>query len=289
MANKKKEVVVNAVEAVEPVAAPTVEEKKADVVAVPSIAERKATLKNEIDTLIAGYNAASTVNAETRMARLAGEMEKKLDLYNSLCWDEYVESVKGDEFPMIRAIRDMDYEIGAIKDEARGKKKTISKKVFDTATARIDPEELQDDLGVDIGASSDWLKHLKNLNIIMTGHVGMKMGFDPGEIMRSYKIRQNLLALEAFGFKDGNYNDLVADQMLKEHFEVVIADMIGEEPRVKEFDEHIMFYVNSVYAKKSRRALELACSNHAAFKTLMMEICYYIITGAEFSLKYKKG
>ena len=284
MANKEKEVVVNA-EVIEPVETP----ESTPVVEVPSIADRKANVKAEIDTLIAGYNAASTVGAETRMSRLSTELEKKLDSYNQLCWDEYVDAIKGEADPMIRAIRDLVYEVGVIKDESRGKKKMISKKVFDTSVARIDPEELQEDLGVDIGASTDWLSDLKTLNVIMTGRVGMKLGFNPADIIKSYKIRQQMLKLEAFGFKDGNFNDVVADEVVRDNFEKVISDMIGEEPRIKEFDDHLAFYINSVYAKKSRRALELTCSNHASFKALMMEVCYYVLTGADFSVKYKKA
>ena len=63
--------------------------------------------------------------------------------------------------------------------------------------------------------------------------------------------------------------------------------MIGEEYGNKAMTHDVRF-LKLVCAKKSRKELTIACSNHKAMRGFMMEVCNRIITEGKYDVDYKK-
>ncbi len=60
--------------------------------------------------------------------------------------------------------------------------------------------------------------------------------------------------------------------------------MIGEEYKATSHDVNFLM---SVYSKKGKKALAVACANHRFFTGYIAEICHKIVLDKEYSVEFK--
>ena len=65
----------------------------------------------------------------------------------------------------------------------------------------------------------------------------------------------------------------------------IVTAMIGPEYKATSHDVNFLM---SVYSRKSRKALTVACANHKYLRQYMMEVCNHIVTKTPYSVDYRK-
>ncbi len=112
----------------------------------------------------------------------------------------------------------------------------------------------------------------------MTCQKAKDLGIDPTTINDSYAMSEI-----SKGYDLGK-NPASKTNLLKTLTTIVQA-MVGEKYKPV---SHDVYFLLSVYSRKSRKALTVTCANHKYLRNYVMEICHRIVTGKVYEVDYKK-
>lgn len=248
--------------------------------------EEKIAAKNQ---LLADINALVREYNELMLDAKGGEakskdddIQSKVKEYNQLsatiCYDDCLAC----ENPMLEAVRMLTYDTVKLTDE-KNDISAIATRHADPATKAIDllsfdryasrfPEHKSG-----VGKDPKWSAYIEQLNFQLTLRTANELGVDPTAINNSYAMSE--LARETTLGKNPTSNT----QLLKT-LQLIVTAMIGEE--YKPLSKDVTFLMRT-YARKGRKALQVACSDHKKFTSLIAEICYRIVTDETYTVDFK--
>lgn len=234
-----------------------------------------AALRSEAENLVKEYNGALQSGKFEEASKADKAMTEKINEYTATVRDMCFEDCKNTENPMITAVTTLSYVTIGTKDEQKGDDKVPVRSIVDKER-QIDLYKLDKHCG-GIGADKNWMHIAQKMNQLLTAQKAVDLGLNPKAVYDSYAMSE--IAREF----DMGKNPTSKTNLLRT-LQTVITAMLGEGYKATSHDVN---YLLSVYSKKTRKALTVACADHRHFRNYMAEICHRIVTGKTYELSYK--
>ena len=234
------------------------------------------TLRSEVVTSVKSYNEKMQDGKLDEAKKDDKDMTEKVNEYTSLAQAVCFENCKNAENPMIAAVKALTFKTIALKDEKAGEDEDIPVRVIIDKDKPIDLLKLHNYCG-SIGANKDWSHIAQKMNFLLTAQKCIDLGVDPKDVNDSYAMSE---IAHAF---DMGKNPTSKTNMLKT-LQTVITAMIGDGYKATSHDVNFLM---SVYSKKGRKALNVACADHKYFRRYLAEVCHRIVEGKSYGVEFK--
>lgn len=240
--------------------------------------EKLTSLQAEITDLVSKYNEAIRTKdtKQDDITNIINETDKKVGEYVATAKEKCFEECKATEDPMLYAVKTLSFPIIRITDKKDNETGLVTRSVTDSAK-NINLFELHKYCG-GIGKDDKWVYKLEKFNCVLTAKKAKDLGIDPKRINDSYAMNEISKSIDL-----GN-NPCSNTQILKTLQSIVDA-MVGDSYKATSHDVN---YLNSVYSKKGKKALAVACANHRYLCDYLARICHRIVTGASYEVEYKE-
>ena len=146
----------------------------------------------------------------------------------------------------------------------------------------IDLAKLHKRITGGIGADKTWIYQVERFNMCMTAQRAQDLGCSAEnlkDINDSYAMSEIAKQVQL------GKNPCSNTQLLKT-LATIITAMLGEGYKP---NSHDVAFLKSVYAKKGKAALTVACANHKNFRNYIAEVCHRIVTGGIYTVEFKKA
>lgn len=240
--------------------------------------EKLTSLQAEITTLVSKYNEAIRTKdtKQEDIIAINNETEKKIGEYVATAKEKCFEECKATEDPMLHAVKVLSYPVIRIADKKDNDTGLITRSVSDSAKD-INLFELHKYCG-GIGKDDKWVYKLEKFNCLLTAKKAKDLGLDPKKVYNSYAMNEISRAIDLGATPTSN------TQILK-NLQVIVDSMIGDNYKAT---SHDVSYLTSIYSKKGKKALAVACANHRYLCNYIACICHRIVTGAGYELEHKE-
>ena len=240
--------------------------------------EKLTSLQAEITDLVSKYNEAIRTKdtKQDDITNIINETDKKVGEYVATAKEKCFEECKATEDPMLYAVKTLSFPIIRITDKKDNETGLVTRSVTDSAK-NINLFELHKYCG-GIGKDDKWVYKLEKFNCVLTAKKAKDLGIDPKRINDSYAMNEISKSI------DLGSNPCSNTQILKTLQSIVDA-MVGDSYKATSHDVN---YLNSVYSKKGKKALAVACANHRYLCDYLARICHRIVTGASYEVEYKE-
>ena len=244
----------------------TKEEKVVQLTTIRAKAEAKAKEYN--DAYQAGkFEEANKANEEVK--NLVNE-------YTGIVRDMCFEDCKNSDDAMLTAVRTLTYQtIKAKANTVEGVNVPVLQ--IEDAERVIDLLRLKKFCGGKLGADENWEHIIQKMNFTLTAQKCKDLGIDPKRVNDSYSMSEIARQYDLGKNPASNTN-------LLKTLNLVVSAMLGEGYKATSHDVN---YLTSIYSKKSRKALTVACANHRYLTAYICEICHRIVTGASYDVLFK--
>lgn len=233
-------------------------------------------LKNRAEQLATDYNSAILEERYADAIEIDKKMVDVVKEHGKAAQVDCFIALKGCDDPMLEAVKRLNYQTIAIKDEKGQEDGPTTRKIVDRERA-IDLRKLHK-FCEGIGYDEKWIYMVEKFNMTLTARKAEELGIDPKSINDSYAMAK--IAKEY----DLGKNPASKTNILKTLTTIVTA-MLGEGYKPVSHDVN---YLLTIYAKKNRKALTVTCANHKFITQYIAEICHRIVTGASYGVEYKK-
>ena len=240
--------------------------------------EKLTSLQAEITALVSKYNEAVRTKdtKQEDIIAINNETEKKVGEYVATAKEKCFEECKATEDPMLHAVTVLSFPVIRVSDKKDNDTGLITRSMSDSAK-NINLFELHKYCG-GIGKDDKWVYKLEKFNCVLTAKKAEDLGIKAKNINDSYAMNEISKEIDLGKHPCSN------TQILKTLQSIVVA-MIGEEYKATSHDVN---YLNSVYSKKGKKALAVACANHRYLCDYLARICHRIVTGASYEVEYKE-
>lgn len=235
-------------------------------------------LKVTVDEKVRAYNEAMQDGKFYDVQKLDTEITDSVNEYTGIVRDMCFEDCAASDDPMMAAVTALSFITIGVKDTKKGDEKIPVREVIEKER-QIDLLKLHKFVEGGIGHNKEWAHMIEKFNLLMTCQKAKDLGIDPTAINDSYAMSEI-----AKGYDLGK-NPASKTNLLKTLTAIVQA-MIGEEYKPVSHDVNFLL---SVYSRKSRKALTVACANHKYMRGYVMEICHRIVTGKIYEVDYKRA
>lgn len=243
----------------------TREERVNELAALYENAKAKATAYNE---------AVQNGKADVFM-KLDEEIGDLVNKYTAAARDLCFEDCKATGDPMMAAVRQLNFDTIAIKDEKKDEDR-VHVRTIEPKKCAIDLLKLDAYCG-GIGVDPAWRHMAQKFNCLLTMRTCKELGIDPKTVNDSYAM--SAIAAEMDLGKTPTSNTQMLNTINK-----LIAAMVGDYKATS----HEVSYLLMIYTKKGRNALSVACANHTKFVGYIAEIANKVIMHKEYDVEYKK-
>lgn len=251
--------------------AKTREEYQARLVELREIAEGKTR----------EYNDALQNGEMDKLVAIESAMEEAITEYTDIAQFLAFATCEKSENPMVTAVTMLTFRTIAKKDvKEEGSKVAIRK--IDDKEKYIDLAKLHKRINGGIGADKTWIYQVEKLNMCMTAQRAQDLGCSAEnlkEINDSYAMSEIAKQVQL------GKNPCSNTQLLKT-LTAIVAAMLGDGYKP---NSHDVAFLKSVYAKKGKAALSVACANHKNFRNYIAEVCHRIVTGGIYTVEFKKA
>lgn len=252
-----------------------------------------ATLQEAVETLVKEYNEAVLNNDFTAMNKADVAMKEKINEHSSLSMDICFENCKNSSEDakerMVYAIKMLNFQILAVKDEKKGDEKTPIRVIVEKEKA-IDILKLDKYCG-GIGFEPDWNEKLKKFNLMMIAWQCSEIGIDPCKAVDSINMANLATELKFSTTRAANAKSakdekksLVSNSSLLRALRDVTYAMAEEKNGVISTDVN---YIKAIFAKKGRKALTLQLANDRSVRGFVAEVCHRVILDKEYEVEVK--
>lgn len=235
-------------------------------------------IRDGLETKVQEYNAAFQEKKFDEASRLDGEIAESVDEYTGLARVLCFEECKQTGDPMMAAVKKLSFKTIGTHDGKEGEGKIPVRRVIDKEQ-QIDILKLHN-YCQGIGADHTWPYMVEKFNLLLTAQKAVELGIDPKTVNDSYAMSENARKISMGQTPTSN------TQVLKQ-LRMVISAMIGEEFANKA-TSHDVNFLKSVYSRKSRKALTVACANNKYLRGYLLEIAHQIVTERGYNLDFKK-
>lgn len=251
--------------------AKTREEYQAKLVELRELAESKTR----------DYNDALQNGEMDKVTKTEAEIEEAISEYTGIAEMLAFDTCEKSENPMVTAVTMLTFRTIAKKDiKEEGSKVAIRK--IDDKEKYIDLAKLHKRINGGIGADKTWIYQVEKMNMCMTAQRAQDLGCSAEnlkDINDSYAMSEIAKQVQL------GKNPCSNTQLLKT-LTTIIAAMLGEGYKP---NSHDVAFLKSVYAKKGKAALTVACANHKNFRNYIAEVCHRIVTGGIYTVEFKKA
>lgn len=244
-------------------------------------AEKENKLKELREKVEAGvklYNEAIQDGKFDEVSKLDTEITENVNEYTATVRDMCFEDCAAADDPMIAAVTALSFMTITVKDNKKGDENIPVREVIERER-QIDLLKLHRFVEGGIGKNKEWNVMIEKFNLLMTCQKARDLGIDPKDINDSYAMSEIAKSY------DLGKNPASKTNLLKTLTAIVQA-MVGEEFKPVSHDVNFLL---SVYSRKSRKALTVACANHKYLRGYIMEICHRIVTGKTYEVDYKRA
>ena len=235
-------------------------------------------LRATVEEKVKAYNEAMQDGKFEDVQKLDNEITESVNEYTATIRDMCFEDCAAAEDPMIAAVTALSFMTIGVKDNKKGDEKIPVREIIEKER-QIDLLKLHKFVNGGIGHNKEWNIMIEKFNLLMTCQKAKDLGIDPKDINDSYAMSEIGKAY------DLGKNPASKTNLLKTLTAIVQA-MIGEEYKPVSHDVNFLL---SVYSRKSRKALTVACANHKYLRGYVMEICHRIVTGMTYEVDYRKA
>lgn len=264
--------------------AKTREEYQAKLVELRELAESKTR----------EYNDAAQNGEMDKATKTEAEIEEAISEYTGIAEMLAFDTCEKSENPMVTAVTMLTFRTIAKKDV---NPETIEVKDVNGKTFRlpgrpifrivdkekyIDLAKLHKRITGGIGADKTWIYQVEKMNMCMTAQRAQDLGCSAEnlkDINDSYAMSEIAKQVQL------GKNPCSNTQLLKT-LTAIVAAMLGEGYKP---NSHDVAFLKSVYAKKGKAALSVACANHKNFRNYIAEVCHRIVTGGIYTVEFKKA
>lgn len=251
--------------------AKTREEYQAKLVELRELAESKTR----------EYNDALQNGEMDKVTKTEAEIEEAISEYTGIAEMLAFDTCEKSENPMVTAVTMLTFRTIAKKDiKEEGSKVAIRK--IDDKEKYIDLAKLHKRITGGIGADKTWIYQVEKMNMCMTAQRAQDLGCSAEnlkDINDSYAMSEIAKQVQL------GKNPCSNTQLLKT-LTTIITAMLGEGYKP---NSHDVAFLKSVYAKKGKAALTVACANHKNFRNYIAEVCHRIVTGGIYTVEFKKA
>ena len=234
-----------------------------------------AELRAEAEAGAVEWNTANLEHRFADAARAAEKIDTAVKEYTALARMMCFEHCKNADDPMLEAVKLLNFETIAVKDEKSGDDDVVVRSIVERERP-IDLSKLDNYCG-GIGADKVWLHEAQQMNFLLTAQKCKDLGVDPKTVNDSY-------AMSAIAREINMGKNPTSNSNLLRTLQRVITSMLGEGYKATSHDVN---YLMSIYARKNRKALSVTCADHRRFRGYLAEICHRIVTGASYEVNFK--
>lgn len=235
-------------------------------------------LREKVEAGVKSYNEAMQGGKFDEVQKLDTEITDNVNEYTATVRDMCFEDCAAADDPMIAAVTALSFMTIGVKDNKKGDENIPVREVIERER-QIDLLKLHRFVEGGIGKNKEWNMMIEKFNLLMTCQKAKDLGIDPKDINDSYAMSEI-----AKGYDLGK-NPASKTNLLKTLTAIVQA-MVGEEFKPVSHDVNFLL---SVYSRKSRKALTVACANHKYLRSYIMEICHRIVTGKTYEVDYRRA
>jgi len=244
---------------------------------IPTPAERKAEIRAQVEALNAQYNEAMALGEFRTMSRLDEETKKLVKEYTSEAEIECFNALLATDDPLLEAAKVLNFGTIKVRDESDNDTNTKTR-VIEDSLKTIDPVRLNKKSHEGLGANKDWVKDMRLLNSAMVTRKAAKLGIPAKDCCDGVKK----VFAELARFKSTCEGvDPTSDDALFEDLQNLTNAMLGDGYAIEDRDVE---YVWTGFAKKGKRALQVACSNPRNFGETILEVCHRVVTGKSYEI-----
>ena len=251
--------------------AKTREEYQAKLVELRELAESKTR----------EYNDALQNGEMDKVTKTESEIEEAISEYTGIAEMLAFDTCEKSENPMVTAVTMLTFRTITKKDiKEEGSMVAIRK--IDDKEKYIDLAKLHKRITGGIGADKTWIYQVEKMNMCMTAQRAQDLGCSAEnlkDINDSYAMSEIAKQVQL------GKNPCSNTQLLKT-LATIITAMLGEGYKP---NSHDVAFLKSVYAKKGKAALTVACANHKNFRNYIAEVCHRIVTGGIYTVEFKKA
>ena len=240
-------------------------------------AEMKVKALADAESLVAEINKAISAGDLAQIRSLEDKIDTAVSDYAEASQKEIFDHCLSAPDPMIEAVKVLTFETIRVKDDREKGAKIVLKKLETNVKKPIDLLKLHKTATDGIGADREWNYFAEKMNFLLTAKACVDLGINPKAVNDSYAMAEIAAKIDMGKTPTSN------SQLLKA-LQIVVSAMIGDEYKAT---SHDVAFLNYTYAKKSRAALTISCSNHRNFRNLMAEVCHRIVTGSAYSVEFK--
>lgn len=237
----------------------------------------KVELREKAEELVRVYNEAVQSGDYELAYKTNEEITETVNEYTAIARDECFSECKAADNPMLEAVKRLSFKTIGTKDTKQGEEKIPVRKIIDRERA-IDLLKLHKSVEGGIGVDKNWAYLAEKLNFLLTAQKAVDLGINPKEVHDSYSMSEIAKQIDMGKTPTSKTNILKTLQ-------TVITAMLGDGVKATSHDVN---YLMSVYSRKNRRALTVACATHRYFRGYLAEICNHIITGNPYEVEYRK-
>ena len=251
--------------------AKTREEYQAELVQLRETAEAK----------VREYNEAFQEGDLKKANEIEVAIDDAITEYTAIAEMLAFDTCEKSENPMVTAVTLLTFRTIAKKDVKEGEMKIPIRKI-DDKEKYIDLAKLHKRINGGIGADKTWIYQVEKMNMCMTAQRAQELGCTPEalkEINDSYAMSEIAKQVQLGKSPCSN------TQLLKT-LNGIVSAMLGDGYKP---NSHDVVFLKSIYAKKGKAALSVACSNHKNFRNYIAEVCHRIVTGGIYTVEYKKA
>lgn len=244
----------------------TREEKIVNLTTIRAKAEEAAKAYNE------AYQSGKFDDAKKREEEVKNLVNEYTGNVREMCFED----CKNSDDAMLTAVKTLSYvTIRAKMNPVEGVAVPVMQ-IEDTEKV-IDLLKLKKFCGGKLGANENWDHMIQKMNFTLTAQKCKDLGIDPKKVHDSYSMSEIAKQYDLGKNPASNTN-------LLKTLQVIVTAMLGEGYKATSHDVN---YLTSIYSKKSRKALTVACANHRYLTAYICEICHRIVTGASYDVQYK--
>ena len=251
--------------------AKTREEHQAELVALREIAESKTR----------DYNDALQNGDMDKVAEAESGIDDAITKYTGIAELLAFETCEKSENPMVTAVTMLTFRTIAKKDTKEEGAMVAIRKIADKEKY-IDLAKLHKRITGGIGADKTWIYQVERFNMCMTAQRAQDLGCSAEnlkDINDSYAMSEIAKQVQL------GKNPCSNTQLLKT-LTTIITAMLGEGYKP---NSHDVAFLKSVYAKKGKAALTVACANHKNFRNYIAEVCHRIVTNGVYAVEFKRA
>lgn len=248
-------------------------------------------IKTTLETKAQEYNGLLLEKKYDKIPTITKEMDELVQDYAKKAKEEFIETSKAAENPLIDALTRLTYTVVAYRDVADKETSVVTRTITDK-TRQISLADLYTAMPSKFRASN-WKYYVEKLNLLMCLWVAMELGAPGSEIEKiKSDFRMDAAARDiSMGKTPTSNTQLLAqvqttmDQILYDEETVTVKGKTQTRNRYR-VTSHDVVFLRHAYTKLGREVKHISCLNHAKLALVLAQIMNEKLTNTGYKADY---